>query len=251
MLIKGKTFNHKVYELNIDENLTIKEIKNKFSEVLDNKIIDYDYKIIHLGRFLEDDAIISKDYDSKLFIIMTTKKNTINNIDKNQELPTLKQNNSTSIFDLVDKYLNNKDIELDKNYHEEDDKEDDADLEADDEEADDEHLEADDEEAYDENLPISQQYHDDNQWDWNNPGDAYIENDNNVDNDDDNDDDENLPVLQPNNNNNELIGNYNYQEIDDINNITAMGFDYYEVLQIYNASGKNKELAINILMNST
>ena len=41
-----------------------------------------------------------------------------------------------------------------------------------------------------------------------------------------------------------MVGQFTINEVDDINEIVNMGFDYYEVMQIYNACGKNKNEAI-------
>lgn len=75
VLIKGKTLNHKVYEINVDTDTKISIVKQKFSELLENKLNMYDYKIIHLGNSLDDDDVITEEHESKLFIIMTIKKN--------------------------------------------------------------------------------------------------------------------------------------------------------------------------------
>ena len=72
--IKGKTLSHKVYELDINSGSTINDLKNKFSELIDHKIHEYEYKLIHLGKVISDDEVITDDYDNKLFIIMTTKR---------------------------------------------------------------------------------------------------------------------------------------------------------------------------------
>jgi hypothetical protein len=44
-----------------------------------------------------------------------------------------------------------------------------------------------------------------------------------------------------------MIGNFSQKDIDNVNEIVEMGFDYYEVIQMYTASGKDKETAINLL----
>ena len=46
----------------------------------------------------------------------------------------------------------------------------------------------------------------------------------------------------------QMVGQFSMKEVDDINEIVNMGFDYYEVIQIYTACGKNKEDAITLLL---
>lgn len=87
VLIKGKTLSHKIYEINVEPGMKLSEVKNKFSEVLDQKLIDHDYKIIHLGKVLEDDVEITSEYENKLFIIMCNKKK-IENKQQNAIGPT-------------------------------------------------------------------------------------------------------------------------------------------------------------------
>ena len=45
-----------------------------------------------------------------------------------------------------------------------------------------------------------------------------------------------------------MVGNFTNKEIDEINELVNMGYDYFEVIQIYNAVGKNKEAAMNLLI---
>jgi hypothetical protein len=72
--IKAKTLTQKVYEVDINSGSTVLELKTELSKVMENKIIDHEYKIILLGKVLNDDEIINDDHESKLFIVMTTKK---------------------------------------------------------------------------------------------------------------------------------------------------------------------------------
>jgi len=269
--IKGKTLSHKVYELDIDVGSTIADLKNKFSDLIDHKISEYEYKLIHLGKVINDDEIISDSYDNKLFIIMTTKRKENIPIPKQVEkLEEKESNNLSATFSSIN--LNNQPNNLallgyllngqapimplnnnmnnvnqlisqlgsmlNQNFDDNNDEDED------------------DEEHDNNNYNNEENVEDDN----------ADEDDNNENDNEDQDEDEekeeveenhiNNNIIVNNNINNQeynkkLVGNFNNEEIDEINELVTMGFDYYEVIQFYEASGKNKELAIELLMNGT
>ncbi len=76
VLIKVKTLSHKIYDINVDENALISIVKEKISDVHESKLNDHEYKLIHLGKVLNDNDIINNSHEGKLFILMTTKKKT-------------------------------------------------------------------------------------------------------------------------------------------------------------------------------
>ena len=295
VLIKGKTLNHKVYEINVDTETKISIVKQKFSELLENKLNMYDYKIIHLGNSLDDDDVITEEHESKLFIIMTIKKNpedikheikedikqnftftmdnppinnnlnnNLNNDSSNQHIlnflntvlinnNSLPGNNLNNIF--VNNFLNDpsnnamlsnflhgpseglfsalnilgsenkdEDDEDNEDNEDEDDKEDKDDK-------DDNNGEANNGEANDANQVNA----------------VIEENKTNI-----------LPnpVVNPVQNNDELyniamIGNFSQTDTDNINEIVGMGFNYYEVIQYYTASGKDLNMTLELLIKNS
>ena len=74
VLIKVKTLSHKIYDINVDENTLISIVKEKVSDVHESKLNDHEYKLIHLGKVLNDNDTIDNSHENKLFILMTTKK---------------------------------------------------------------------------------------------------------------------------------------------------------------------------------
>jgi hypothetical protein len=292
VLIKGKTLNHKIHEINVDPETKISTVKEKFSEVLENKLNMYDYKLIHLGKVLNDDDVITEEHDSKLFIIMTTKKkpedikpvqaepapagaaaasnlntkftfkststSTITNGPAHNPPQTISSNVSLSgsgqnIANLLNSMLSNNQsmtgemallsalfsnpnllglsgldpsnnlLSALSNLGVENDEDDEVDHEGD-------HEGDNEEDNHDEDE------HHDNE---------------NEEEDHDNEDNIPTPVLNAHNNdtsfNTTMIGNFSQKDIDNVNEIVEMGFDYYEVIQMYTASGKDKETAINLL----
>lgn len=295
VLIKGKTLSHKIYEINVEPETTISVVKEKFSEVLDTKLSMYDYKLIHLGRVMEDTDVITEEHDSKLFIIMTTKK-------KVEELkpeikptikpiapvtapsPALMQNipsftwstnitgNSVTVAPSVNNLLSSlltlsgtqsqstthqsimNEINLLNNILT--------------------------------NPAYSNQLFGSNEilsilgnnqdisnnlinsvTEHNEADDDIVDGDDNVEEEDDEgevDEDNSMPPHEPSTSapviptpavapssdtsfNTQMIGNFSQKDIDNINEIVEMGFDYYEVLQMYTASGKDKDAALNLL----
>ena len=74
VLIKVKTLTHKIHEINVNIGDKFSQVKEQISNVIDQKLIDHEYKIIHLGKIVNDDDEITQDHDQKLFILMCTKK---------------------------------------------------------------------------------------------------------------------------------------------------------------------------------
>ncbi len=259
VLLKGKTLTHQVCEINVDALTPISVVKQKFSEVLITKLNMYDYKIIHLGRVLDDDDVITDDHDSKLFIIMTTLKKTEDikkeNISENVTKYVFKENNivappptmnvtnlptsppSLATLTLLTSFLgtninpNSGEMVITTN------------LVLPDEENDEE-IEDD---KY--NSDIKEIKEDDD-----------FDTESESDGDDDDDDIPNLDETNevvpkvddnPNNENNSfnksLVGNFSQSDVDIINEIVEMGFDYYDVIQMFTASGKDKETTVDLL----
>ena len=298
VLIKGKTLNHKVYEINVDTDTKISIVKQKFSELLENKLNMYDYKIIHLGNSLDDDDVITEEHESKLFIIMTIKKkpedidikeeskqeskqnftftmdnpsmlfgqnpainNNINADSSNQHIlnflntvlinnNSLPGNNLNNIF--VNNFLNDPSNNAmlsnflhgppeslfsalnmlgSENKDDDDDDDDDDNDDNDKDDKDDNNGEANNGEANDANQVNA----------------VIEENKTNI-----------LPnpVVNPVQNNDELynvamIGNFSQTDTDNINEIVGMGFNYYEVIQFYTASGKDINMTLELLIKNS
>ena len=293
VLIRGKTLNHQVYEINVNINTKISIIKKKFSELLDNKLNMYDYKIIHLGNSLDDDDVITEEHESKLFIIMTIKKKpedikedikkdikadikadikeelnqnftfTMDNPPVNNNLNadssnhhilnflntilinnnSLPENNSNNLF--VNNFLNDpSNNAMLSNF-----------------------LNGTPDNLFSA-LNILGSENKDNE----DVNEDVNEDDNEDDNDEDDKNDEgvngganeeenktNIPtnsVVNPVQNNDELynvamIGNFSQTDTDNINEIVSMGFNYYEVIQYYTASGKNIDMTLELLIKNS
>jgi hypothetical protein len=256
VLIKVKTLSHKIYEINIDEGTTFKSLKDKISEVHDQKIINHEYKIIHLGKAVNDDDEITKEYDQKLFIVMCTKKKVeveIQEVLKNKpstqiNIPTI--TNSVNISqinpssnDIVNNLINQFSISPSSIFNGNDLIQSlnivppvQANMN-------------------NENASISQMNNINNLVNQLNNILNVTEPNINPGEDDEEgeeggEDDVSMPPLSPINQsfNVKMIGEFTIKEVDDINEIVNMGFDYYEVIQIYTACGKNKEDVINMLL---
>jgi hypothetical protein len=254
VLIKVKTLSHKIYEINIDEGATFKNLKDKISEVHDQKIINHEYKIIHLGKAVNDDDEITNEYNQKLFIVMCTKKKVeVQEVPENKpstqiNIPTItnsvniSQINPSSneiVSNLINQFslspssiFNGGDLIHSLNTIQPD-------------------------QMNMNNGNISQMNNLINQLtnilnisqsNINTMADIPGEE---IDNGED-DDNSDVAVPPPSHVNEsfnvEMIGQFSIKEVDDINEIVNMGFDYYEVIQIYNACGKNKEDVITMLL---
>ena len=255
--IKVKTLTNKIYDIQVDENTVISTLKEKVSEIHDNKLNDHEYKIIHLGKVLNDTDSIESFHEGKLFILMTTKKK-IEDVKKpaTPPLPTLPSIQamvnlppipslpalpSLPVIQPVQLNMGNLG-----------------------------NLGLSDNEQNLLNVLLNGSL-----GNMQNPSMANALNDlNNILNDpafagiyqpnEDNDEvdedhvepeeenaveDNNQPALQTNQQfNSEMVGNFTNKEVDEINEITNMCYDYYEVIQIYMAVGKNKEAAMNLLI---
>ncbi len=269
--IKVKTLTNKIYDIQVDENTVVSSLKEKVSEIHDNKQYDHEYKIIHLGKVLNDTDSIESSHEGKLFILMTTKKKIedvkkpvtpplppqsvlpsfppiqamaplppIPSLPPLPSLPVIQpvqlnmgnlgnlglSNNEQNLLNvLLNGSLGNlqnpsmanalNDLNNILNnpafagiYN--------PGVEGD-EEADEEHIE-----------PVGDEPDDVNEEE-NEAG--------------------NQPAPQSNQQfNSEMVGNFTNKEVDEINELTNMGYDYYEVIQIYMAVGKNKEAAMNLLI---
>ncbi len=221
--IKAKTLTQKVYEVDVNSGSTVLELKNELSKVMENKIIDHEYKIILLGKVLNDDEIINDEHESKLFIVMTTKKKVEEKpVVKPEIQPQINQNNivqpqlpqenqdilNNIVNNLINQLHNQGGNQLINEFMQQIN-----------------------------NFPVD----DDSEDEENND-----EQEENV-NQEDNDEEDNV---NPDNNqfNANMIGEFSNNEVDEVNDLVSMGFDYVEVFQMYVATGKNKEATLNILL---
>ncbi len=248
--IKVKTLTNKIYDIQVDENTVVSSLKEKVSEIHDNKQYDHEYKIIHLGKVLNDTDSIESSHEGKLFILMTTKKKIedvkkpvtpplppqsvlpsfppiqamaplppIPSLPPLPSLPVIQpvQLNMGNLGNLQNPSMANALNDLNNIlnnpafagiYN--------PGVEGD-EEADEEHIE-----------PVGDEPDDVNEEE-NEAG--------------------NQPAPQSNQQfNSEMVGNFTNKEVDEINELTNMGYDYYEVIQIYMAVGKNKDATMNLLI---
>jgi hypothetical protein len=259
--IKVKTLTNKIYDIQVDENTLVSSLKEKVSEVHDNKQYDHEYKIIHLGKVLNDTDSIESFHEGKLFILMTTKKK-IEDVKKPATpplpsfppiqsmvhlppIPSLPALSSLPVIQPVQLNMGNL-----------------GNLGLSDNEQNLLNVLLNGSLGNLQNPSMANALNDLNNI-LNNPEFAgiYQPNEDNdevdedhVEPDGENEEenaveDNNQPALQTNQQfNSEMVGNFTNKEVDEINEITNMGYDYYEVIQIYMAVGKNKEAAMNLLI---
>jgi hypothetical protein len=257
--IKAKTLSQKVYEVDINSGSSVLELKNELSKVMENKIIDNEYKIILLGKVLNDDEIINDEHESKLFIVMTTKKKVeekpvlpknlpqqlpqqlpqIQQIQQIQQLPQIQQlqeqlqqlpqENQDILNNLVNNLMNQiqgnpellNNVMHQLNFPIDDDSE---------------NEDNDNEEEDNDNVNDNYNYNEEEMPDDNaNEGEVP-----------DNANEGEVPDNQQFNA--AMIGEFSNNEVAEVNEIVSMGFDYVEVFQMYIATGKNKEATLNILL---
>jgi hypothetical protein len=249
--IKAKTLSQKVYEVDINSGSSVLELKNELSKVMENKIIDNEYKIILLGKVLNDDEIINDEHESKLFIVMTTKKKVeekpvlpknlpqqlpqqLPQIQQIQQLPQIQQlqeqlqqlpqENQDILNNLVNNLMNQiqgnpellNNVMHQLNFPIDDDSENE-----------------DNDNEEEDNDNVNDNYN-------------YNYNYNEEEMPDDNANEGEVPDNQQFNA--AMIGEFSNNEVAEVNEIVSMGFDYVEVFQMYIATGKNKEATLNILL---
>lgn len=254
--IKVKTLTNKLYNIKIEIPNIIQKIKHKISEIHDQKLDAYNYKIIHLGRVLEDDEILDNTYDNSLFIVMIVKKDN----DATSDISPLKNPIRFATTEKVI-YPAKKEIIEESS----DDSEEEPEVKvpiakpivkqavpmSDSDEEDDmpplipmpEPVPA---------IPSHIKFDSDDEVVLNEEAMNAIESEEEDSEDDDihdeETDDEEEPLVNNAHLNAEMDGgNFSQSDIDNINEIVNMGFDYYEVLQMYSACGNNKATTIELL----
>ncbi len=223
--IKAKTLTQKVYEVSINSGSSVLELKNELSKVMDNKIHEYDYKLILLGKVLDDTEVINDDHESKLFIIMTTKKKVIEQPKVEEPKaaePPVQENNlemNVNNLNLVNTLMNQLNGQLGGQLNGQD------------------NMLTNMLVNIINNLNVNNNQLDENEDE---------EEEENEDNENNDDEEDNQPVN--NNFNSAMIGDFTDNQVDEVNELVSMGFDYMEVFQMYLATGKNKEATLNILL---
>jgi len=104
--VKIKDFNNIITSVNIEVNKTICDLKTEYSKLIDHKLDLYYYTIMYLGKILNDNDIIIKEFNRKVFNLFIYKKpllnysyNTKNDIRNNIDI----QNNVDlqMLFDII------------------------------------------------------------------------------------------------------------------------------------------------------
>jgi len=250
--IKVKTLTNKLYTIKVDisDVVLINEIKKKISEIHDQKLDSYNYKIIYLGRVLEDGYIIDNTFDNCLFILMVVRKDTgLGITNYMDQLKVSKKRPHHEVKGYLDDDDDKSDLKPDfkpisagkkivgpphlkktpSDSSELDEKEPPSDEELSDEDYED-HEDYEEHEKHEKHPPSDEELSDED----------YEEHEKH---------EKHPPQLAANNAqfNADMIGDFSQVDIDNINEIVNMGADYYEVVQMYSACDKNKMNTIELL----